>query len=87
MDAKDELLGRIRPLLITAIGRVNDFDGISHDAFEQATRTLEGTSTGYQRTVKILARRAEQSVGEVQRDLTAAIRLVDDLIRCETTPE
>lgn len=56
-------------------------DDSSRNAFVQATRTLEGTSTEYQRSVKKLARRAEQSLDEARRDLTAATRLVDDLMR------
>lgn len=81
MDANHQLLGRVQTLLEEAIVRVNSLDNSSINAFGQAIRTLEGTSTEYQRTVKKLAGRAKQSLDEARGELTAARRLVDDLMQ------
>ena len=87
MDANEELRGQILPLLETAVMRVNALENSSRPAFEEAVRTLEGTSTEYQRTVKKHARRSENSIDEARSSLTAAIGLVKDLIRRQDVNE
>lgn len=84
MDANHQLLGRVQTLLEDAIVRVNNLDNSSINAFGQATRTLEGTSTGYRSTVKKLEKRAKTSLDEARQALTAAIRLVDELMQHQT---
>lgn len=87
MNANEELRGQILPLLESAVIRLNTLDNSSRPAFEEAVRTLEGTSTEYQRTVKKHARRAESSIDEARSSLTAAIGLVEDLIRRQDANE
>ncbi|XBH21434.1 hypothetical protein V5R04_14665 [Jonesiaceae bacterium BS-20] len=80
MNTFDEPLAQIRRLLAAAVTQVSNLDSDSRDAFTQASRTLDGTSTVYQRDVKKHANRTEKAINEAQNSLASAIRLVDELV-------